>query len=105
VQRVDANGHTAVVARLPIALGHEAAVRFGDRILVLGGRRNATQVTDQMWWFDPSTRRFRPPGRLPTPLADSAVAAGLRVAYLIGGETPRETDHVVVLRLGSSSEP
>ncbi len=105
VQRVDANGHTAVVARLPIALGHEAAIRFGDRILVLGGRRNATQVTDQMWWFDPHTERFRPAGRLPTPLADSGVAAGHRVAYLIGGETPRETDHVVVLSLGSSPGP
>jgi N-acetylneuraminic acid mutarotase len=96
---VDSNGHTALVARLPVALGHAAAVRFGDRILVVGGRRDATHVTDQMWWFDPSARRFHSAGRLPRPLADSAVAAGRRVAYLIGGETPTETDQVVVLSL------
>jgi N-acetylneuraminic acid mutarotase len=102
VQKVDANGRAAVVARLPVALGHAVAVRFGDRILVVGGRRDATHVTDQMWWFDPSTRRFHSAGRLPGPLADSAVAVRHGTAYLIGGETPTETDGVIVLTLGAS---
>ena len=99
VQRVDPDGHTTVVARLPVALGHAAAVRLAGRILVLGGRLDATHVTDRMWWFDPADRRFSPAGRLPTPLADFAVAAGRRVAYLVGGETPTETDRVVVVTL------
>lgn len=98
VQKIDDRGHVDVVAMLPVALGHAAAIRFGHRILVLGGRQDATHVTDQMWWFDPSTRRFRPAGRLPNPLADTALAVGHRVAYLLGGETPTETDRVVVLR-------
>jgi hypothetical protein len=102
VQKVGANGGTAVIARLPVALGHAVVVRVGHRILIIGGRRDATHVTDQMWWFDPSTQRFRPAGRLPHPLADSAVVAGRRSAYLIGGETPSETDHVVALRFGAS---
>lgn len=99
VQRIDADGHARVVARLPRPLGHATAVLLGDRILLVGGRTGSTTQTDRMWWFDPETARFTRAGRLPTPLADSAVVATAHSAYLIGGETPQVSDRVVRLSL------
>ncbi|NYD40864.1 kelch repeat-containing protein [Nocardioides panaciterrulae] len=103
VQLVGADGHARVVARLPHPLGHAAAVRLGDRILLVGGRPSADRVTARMWWFDPSSRRFTPAGRLPRPLADTAVLTdGLTdglTAWLVGGESPSLTDRVVRLSL------
>ncbi|GCD92252.1 hypothetical protein NLS1_42580 [Nocardioides sp. LS1] len=99
VQRVDADGHVRVVARLPVALGHAVAVRVGERVLVVGGRLTQDRVTGRMWWFDPRTRRFSPAGRLPTPLADSAAAVDGDVVYLVGGESPSVTDRVVRIAL------
>ena len=77
---------------------------LGDRgrVLLAGGRLTQDRLTDRMWWFDPATRRFTPAGRLPTPLADSAVAAAggsPPLAYLVGGESPSVTDRVVRLAL------
>ena len=99
VQEVGADGHARVVARLPQALGHAAAVPLGDRILIVGGRPSADRVTRRMWWFDPSTRRFTPAGHLPTPLADTAVLADGDTAWLVGGESPSVSDRVVRLSL------
>jgi hypothetical protein len=52
-----------------------------------------------MWWFDPAARSFTPAGRLPRPLADTAVATDGVTGYLVGGESPWVTDRVVRLRL------
>jgi hypothetical protein len=97
VQRIDADGHARVVARLPQPLGHASAVLLGDRILLVGGRTGTTTQTGRMWWFDPATARFTRAGRLPTTLTDSAVVGAGRAAYLVGGETPGISDRVVRL--------
>jgi len=97
VQEVGADGHARVVARLPVPLGHAVAVPLGGRILLAGGRPTAGSVTDRMWWFDTSTRRFTPAGRLPRPLADSAVLVDGDTAWLAGGESPSVSDRVVRL--------
>lgn len=99
VQEIGRDGHARVVGRLPVALGHASAVPLGGRILLVGGRTGPDAVTDRMWWFDPSSRRFTPAGRLPRPLADSAVIVTGRTAWLVGGESPSVTDRVVRVAL------
>lgn len=99
VQEVGANGQARVVSHLPAPLGHAVAVPFGGRILLAGGRLGPDSVTDRMWWFDTATHRFTPAGRLPRPLADSAVIAQGNTAWLVGGESPSVTDRVVRLTL------
>ena len=100
VQRIDlGTGSARVVARMPGALGHESAALLAGRVLLAGGRDSAGDPTDRLWWFDPATRRFTSAGRLPTMLADSAVAAvGTDTVYLLGGESPSLTDRVIRLR-------
>ena len=99
VQRVDlATGRARVVAHLRHVLGHAVVVRLGDRVLVVGGRTAPDRLTSRMWWFAPGSRRFSPAGRLPAPLADSAVVSRGRTAYLVGGETPALSDRVLRLR-------
>jgi N-acetylneuraminic acid mutarotase len=100
VQRTDlASGRARVVAHLPRALGHAAAVVLDGRVLLAGGRTGPDTVTDRMWWFSPSAG-FTRAGRLPTGLADATpVAADTGTAYLVGGETPALTDRVVRLAL------
>ncbi|MGH3472435.1 MAG: Kelch repeat-containing protein [Nocardioidaceae bacterium] len=101
VQRINARtGRARVVAHLPAPLGHAAAVRLGQRILIAGGRPSSDTVTARLWWFDPGTRRFKPAGRLPYPLADTAVATTPVGTYLVGGETPGVTRRVLLVRLG-----
>jgi hypothetical protein len=101
VQRVDlAAGRARVVAHLPYAVGHEVAVELGGRLLVAGGRTGQDRVTARMWWFRPGSGRFVAAGRLPTPLADSAVVGGGTTAYLVGGETPALSDRVLRLHRG-----
>ena len=100
VQRIDAaTGHASVVAHLPHPLGHASAIALGRRILLVGGRVGANTVTDLMWWFDPTTHRFAPAGRLPVPLADSAVAVDGGGVYLVGGESPSMSDRVLRVAL------
>jgi hypothetical protein len=74
-------------------------VLLGGRVLVAGGRTSADALTARMWWFDPATRRFRPAGRLPHRLADTAVVQGHGIAWLVGGETPAFSARVLKLRL------
>ncbi|GAB7004875.1 hypothetical protein JCM18899A_23480 [Nocardioides sp. AN3] len=95
IQRIDASGHVQLVGRLPTLLGHAVAVPFGTRILIAGGRTSADIITDRMWWFDTRTGRITAAGRLPSPLADSAVARCGDADYLLGGETPHVTDRVL----------
>jgi N-acetylneuraminic acid mutarotase len=96
IQRVDpATGKARVVARLPERIGHAVALPFGNRILLAGGRTTVDNVTDRMWWFTPATGRVTPAGHLPAPLADSAAVAWHGAYYLLGGESPSVTDHVV----------
>ena len=98
VQAVDlATGHTRVVARLPVPLGHAMAATVGSRILLMGGRVTPDQQTATMWWFDPATGRFTHAGRLPTGLSDAAVAAHGHRIWLLGGEDPAVTDGVLTI--------
>jgi N-acetylneuraminic acid mutarotase len=100
VQRIDPrSGSAKVVARLPRPLGDAVAVTRAGRILLAGGRTGPDTVTAKMWWFDPSTLRFRPAGRLPMPLADAGLLLLRTGAYLLGGETPVLTDHVIRIEI------
>ena len=99
VQEVGLDGQARVVAHLPVALGHGAAIPLGGRILLAGGRLGPDQPTDRMWWFDPRTHRITSAGHLPAPLADSAVAVDGDRAWLVGGEAPGLSDRVLSLFL------
>ncbi len=90
IQRIDvATGRVRVVAHLPMSLGHATAVKFGTRVLIVGGRTSQDRVTSSMWWFDPRSRSVTRAGALPMPLADSAAVVLGGSAYLLGGETPQ----------------
>ena len=98
VQRVDLRtGRAAVVAHLPHPLGHASAVTLDGRVLLVGGRLTTDRLTSRMWWFDETTRRLVPGGRLGRPLADSAVVDRGSTAFLVGGETPALSDRVLRL--------
>jgi hypothetical protein len=98
VQAVDLRtGHTRVVARLPVPLGHAMAATVGSRILLVGGRVSPDRQTDAMWWFDPASGRFTRAGRLPVSLSDAAVAASGHRIWLLGGEDPTVTDGVLTI--------
>ncbi len=100
VQAVDLRtGHTRIVGRLPVPLGHAMAVRVGTRILLMGGRVTPDRQTAQMWWFDPSTTHFTPAGRLPVALSDAGVATSGHRVWLLGGEDPSVTDGVLTISL------
>jgi N-acetylneuraminic acid mutarotase len=87
------------VGRLPVPLGHAAAIPLGGRVLVAGGRTGPDAVTDRMWWFDPRTHAVTPAGHLPHPLADSAVAHWGGSFFLVGGETPALSREVLSVSL------
>jgi hypothetical protein len=98
VQGVDlATGHSRVVARLPVPLGHAMAATVGSRVLLMGGRVSPDRQAAAMWWFDPATGRFTPAGRLPVPLSDAAVAAYGHRIWLLGGEDPGVADGVLTI--------
>lgn len=88
-------GRVHRAGRLPRALGHEAVVPVGPRLLVLGGRTSPDAVTAQMWWFTPRTGAWTRAGRLPYPVADAPWVVHGSQAYLFGGESPDFTDRVV----------
>jgi N-acetylneuraminic acid mutarotase len=95
VLRIDPpSGRARIVGTMPVPLGHEAVVRVGPRLLVMGGRTAPDKVTGAMWWFDPRTLRWRRAGRLPYPVADAPVLVHGHHAYLFGGETPSFTAKV-----------
>ena len=99
IQRLDLHsGRVSVTGRLPVRLGHAAAVAVGSRILVLGGRTSAHRVTDAMWWFDPATNAITAAGRLPYPVADAGLVVTGDAAYLIGGEGPDFRRDVLEIR-------
>jgi hypothetical protein len=100
VQGVDlATGHSRVVARLPVPLGHAMAATVGSRVLLMGGRVSPDRQTAAMWWFDPATARFTPAGRLPVALSDAAVTAYGHRIWLLGGEDPGVADGVLTISL------
>lgn len=103
VQRIDlSTGKTKVVAHLPQPLGHASAITaggFNGRILLCGGRTNSGGVSKVCRWFDTATMTFSTAGRLPWPVADSAVAIQGSTIYLLGGETPSVTDGVVQIKV------
>ena len=89
VQDVDATtGRTRLVGRLPVPLGHAAAVTVGDRVLLLGGRTGPDTFTNALWWFDPASGSFKRAGTLPAPTSDAAVVASGNQVWLLGGESP-----------------
>jgi outer membrane protein assembly factor BamB len=79
------SGEARVVARLPEAVSHAAAVTLGGRVYVLGGEAGGAPV-DSIWAFDPATGRTTPAGRLPIAVSNAAVATSGTTAYLIGGK-------------------
>ena len=87
-------GRVRRVGRMPQALGHEAVVPVGDRLLVMGGRTSPDAVTDRMWWYAPRTGAWTRAGRLPYPVADAPWVTHGNHAYLFGGETPDFTGRV-----------
>lgn len=98
IQRIDlSTGRAAIVGHLPVGLGHASAAALGDRILLIGGRTgDGSQLSPDLWWCDPAaSTTVHPAGRLPMPLSDSAIVTVGRSAYLIGGETPQLSAHVV----------
>src|SRR4029077_4149948 len=100
VQAVDlATGHTRPAGRLPVPLGHAMAVTVGDRILLMGGRIAPDQPVGRMWWYSPTTHRFRGAGSMPGPVCDAAVASYRQHVWLLGGETPTVTDRVTEVTL------
>jgi hypothetical protein len=52
-----------------------------------------------MWWFDPATGRVTRAGALPGPLSDAGVGTAGRRVWLLGGEDPDVTDHVVFVNV------
>lgn len=101
IQRVDpATGRARLVGHLPTPTGHAVAMTMGDRILVAGGRTGANSATDRMWWFDPTTDRLTPAGRLPAAITDSAVVQHGNRSFLLGGESPGVTTRAVEITVG-----
>ena len=95
VLRLDpVTGRVRRVGRMPQAVGHEAVVPVGDRLLVMGGRTSPDAVTDRMWWYAPRTGAWTRAGRLPYPVADAPWVTHGSHAYLFGGETPDFTGRV-----------
>ncbi|MDQ6641688.1 MAG: hypothetical protein M3Y66_04245 [Actinomycetota bacterium] len=100
VQRIDLRtGRTRVVGHLPRPLGHAQAVAVGGRILLMGGRTDASTQTAQMWWFDAGTAHVTRAGRLPVPISDAAAVAQGGSVWLLGGESPLMRDRVVRIRV------
>jgi N-acetylneuraminic acid mutarotase len=98
VQSVDVTtGRTTVIGHLPQPLAHEAAVELDGSIWLVGGRSHDV-LQRQIWRWDPRTRRVIRAGSLPYAVADAGAASTGSAAYIVGGETPSQTDRVVVLR-------
>ena len=87
-------GRVRRMGRMPRALGHEAVVPVGGRLLVLGGRTTPDSATAQMWWYSPRTGSWTRAGMLPYPVADAPWVTDGAAAYLLGGETPDFTGRV-----------
>lgn len=97
VQDVDlGTGRTRVIGHLPQPLAHEAAFSLDGAVWLAGGRSHDV-LQSRIWRWVPSMRRARPGGRLPYAVADTAVAVTGTTAYIVGGETPEPTSHVILL--------
>jgi hypothetical protein len=91
-------GQTRIVASLPAATDHAAAVAFGDRIYVLGGDV-AGIASRKIVFFDPVADRVRRLGQLPLAVADAAIVRSGPGAYLLGGLGTEQTPSSRVIRL------
>jgi Kelch motif len=101
VQAIDLrDGHTTVVGRMPVPLGHAMAATIGARILVLGGRVSPDRQTADVWWFDPGSARFTRAGSLPHATSDAAVATVGHRVWLLGGEDPSVSAEVMFVNVG-----
>jgi hypothetical protein len=99
VQEVDPRaGRTRIVASLPAAIDHAAAVAFGDRIYVLGGYVGGV-ASRQIVFFDPVANRVPRIGQLPLAVADAAIVRSGAGAYLIGGLGTGQTPSSLAIRL------
>ena len=98
IQEVDStSGRARMVGLMPSPLGHASAMVLGRRILSVGGRRDGNTIVDTMWWFDPAKHKLAPAGHLPMPLADAAAVTYRNRGYVIGGESPRNVDTVILV--------
>ena len=95
---VPRTGRTRIVASLPVATDHAAAVAFGDRIYVLGGNVGGI-ASRQIVFFDPVADRVRRLSQLPLAVADAAVVRSGASGYLLGGLGTGQTPSSRVIRL------
>jgi N-acetylneuraminic acid mutarotase len=101
VQRFDpATGQTAVVGRLPQAMGHATGITLNGTAYVVGGR-SGTVPSAAIWRIDPARATLLPAGNLPQALSDAGSVVVGNAAYIVGGEVTGPTaplSTVVVLR-------
>jgi len=97
VQDVDlTTGRSRVIGHLPEPLAHEAALVLGGTVWLAGGRSH-DQLQSRIWRWDAGRHRAVGAGRMPYAVADAGVAVEGSTAYLMGGETPEPTAHVILL--------
>jgi N-acetylneuraminic acid mutarotase len=79
-----ATGRVSLLAQLPAAVGHAAAVVVGGAVYVLGGIDASGRTVSTVTRIDVGARTARPVS-VAAPLADAAVAVLAKSALLIGG--------------------
>jgi hypothetical protein len=85
-----------VVGHLPRPVSDAVAFVLGGRVYIAGGLI-AGRAADELWRYDPGTRRTARVGSLPYRVADPAVAIVDGSAYLLGGEASTDLDTVIRL--------
>ena len=99
VQAIDpATGRSTVVAHLPVRLTGASGLVLGGRVLVCGGVSRGT-ARRTVYRFDPRSRSVTRVAVLARPVSYAAAAVVGAVGYLLGGEPPRPTREVQVIRL------
>src|SRR5439155_1172458 len=74
-----------VVGRLPVPLRYAAVTAVDGRIVIAGGSPPFGTASRAVLAFDPSSRRVRRIGLLPSPTTHAAAATLGDVAYVLGG--------------------
>lgn len=100
-------GRVTRVGALPRPLTHLAAARFGNAIVVAGGRGTTdATLSDTIYAFDPARRTLRPAGRLAGARRDFAlVADGNRLVTVGGQNAAGATGYVGALTIVPATRP